>query len=238
MKSVIAIIPARGGSKGIHKKNIRKFAGKPLIIHTVHAAKRSKNIQHTIVTTDDTEIADITGKEDVIMVLRPPEFATDISPTIDAVLHAIQEIKKQSIYPDVVILLQPTSPLRTSEDIDNALSLYQNGNCDSVISVTPVPHPPYWDMIIDEPYLKPIFNQECLLKRRQDLPTAYMPNGAIYISSLDYLKKERSFYGERVIPYIMPANRSIDIDSETDLLLGELIIQREKISNETNADCK
>ena len=110
MKSVIAIIPARGGSKGIHKKNIRKFAGKPLIIHTIHAAKRSKNIQRTIVTTDDTEIADITGKEDVIMVLRPPEFATDISPTIDAVLHSIQEIKKQSIYPDVVILLRPTSP--------------------------------------------------------------------------------------------------------------------------------
>ncbi|KAF5083765.1 N-acylneuraminate cytidylyltransferase [anaerobic digester metagenome] len=238
MHKTLAIIPARGGSKGLPRKNVLLLAGKPLLYHTILAAKHSANIQDIVVSTDDDEIAQFADSEKITVIHRPPEIATDSSPTIDTILHAIQEVKKHHIHPDTIVLLQPTSPLRTSEDIDNALSLYKKSVCDSVISVTPAPHPPYWDMIIEDPYLKPIFNPDYLRKRRQDLPMAYMPNGAIYISSPDYLKKERSFYGERVIPYIMPADRSIDIDSEMDLLLAELIIQRKGIRDESNTDCR
>ena len=123
-ESIIAIIPARGGSKGIPQKNIRLLAGIPIIIHTILAAKNSMKIQHTIVTTDDTKIAEIAGIEDVIVISRPSEYATDSSPTIDAILHAIQEVKNRNIHPDIIVLLQPTSPLRTTEDIDNALSFH------------------------------------------------------------------------------------------------------------------
>ena len=226
MPKTLAIIPARGGSKGLIRKNILPLGGKPLLCHTILAAKRSGIIQDIVVSTNSDEIANVAYSEGIAVIHRPPEYATDSSPTIDAILHALHCCNEKGIHPDVVILLQPTSPLRTTEDIDLALALYQNGDCDSVISVTPTPHPPYWDMIIDSPYLKPIFNPDFLRKRRQDLPMAYMPNGAIYIASPEFLKRERSFYGERTIPYIMPADRSIDIDSEMDLLLVEFIIQR------------
>lgn len=238
MHRTLAIIPARGGSKGLPRKNVLLLAGKPLLYHTILAAKHSANIQDIVVSTDDDEIAQFADSEKIRVIHRPPDIATDSSPTIDTILHVLQDCDEKKIHPDIVILLQPTSPLRTTEDIDTALSLYQDGECDSVISVTPAPHPPYWDMIIEDPYLKPIFNPDHLRKRRQDLPTAYMPNGAIYISSPEFLKKTRSFYGERVIPYIMPADRSIDIDSEMDLLLAELIIQRKGIRDESNTDCR
>lgn len=237
-KAILCIIPARGGSKGLPHKNTLLLGYKPLIWHTIIAAKHSSIIQDIIISTDDDEISNIGYSEGISIIRRPPEISSDESPTIETVLHVLKKCGEEDIYPRIVILLQPTSPLRTSEDIDNALSLYQNGDCDSVISVTKTPHPPYWNMIIKDSYLLPIFNQDLLRKRRQDLPVAYMPNGAIYISSPDYLKKNRSFYGERIIPYIMPAERSIDIDSEIDFLLAELIIKRKGVVNEINTDCR
>ncbi len=222
----VAIIPARGGSKGIVKKNIRLLGGKPLITHTIQAAKKSHNIQHIIVTTDDSEIAEIAISEGVMVIKRPPEISTYESPTIDAIFHVLTKCEELDIHPDIVLLLQPTSPLRTTEDIDAALTTFQQIPCDSLISVSQTPHPPYWDMTINEMYIKPIFDPEFLRKRRQDLPQAYVPNGAIYIASPDQLKRERSFYGERILPYIMPRERSIDIDSELDLILAELIMKK------------
>ncbi len=221
---VVAIIPARGGSKGVPKKNIRPLAGKPLIHYTIDAAKKSFYIDQIIVSTDDNEIASVASTAGVIIIKRPPELAGDESPTIDAILHTLDVCSKQSLEADVVVLLQPTSPLRTSIDIDEAVALYLEGDCESVISVAESAHPPYWNMILKDGYLQPLFGPESLTNRRQDFPKTYLPNGAIYVASPSILKKYRTFYTPKTKPYYMSQEKSLDIDSEIDLLIAETII--------------
>jgi N-acylneuraminate cytidylyltransferase len=224
----IAIIQARGGSKGVPKKNIRSLAGKPLILHTIDAAKKSRHIDQIIVSTDDDEIASVASTEGVILIKRPLEMAGDESPTIDAVLHVLDECSKQGMEPDFIVLLQPTSPLRTSIDIDEAVALYLEGDCESVISVAESAHPPYWNMILKDGYLQPLFGQESLTNRRQDFPKTYLPNGAIYIASPSILKLNRSFYTLKTKPYYMSQEKSLDIDTEIDLLIAEILIQNKR----------
>ncbi len=223
---IISIIPARGGSKGVAKKNIRLLAGRPLIHYTIHAAQHSKYINNIIVSTDDEEITEVASTEGVTVLKRPPELSGDESPTIDAVHHVIKKCKIEGLNPDIVILLQPTSPFRTSHDIDAALELFLKNGCDSVISVVETMHPPYWNMIIDGLFLCPLFDQESLRMRRQDLPKTYLPNGAIYIASAETLIQTSSFYTIKTKPYIMPPERSFDIDSEFDLLFAEAVMNR------------
>jgi CMP-N-acetylneuraminic acid synthetase len=225
-RKCIAIIPARGGSKGIQKKNIRFLAGRPLIHYTILAAKESKYIHYIIVSTDDDEIANVSVSDGVIVLKRPEEISSDDSPTMDAILHTLEQCEFQDIHPEIVVLLQPTSPLRTSSDIDAALELFMHSECDSVISVVEAPHPPHWDMVIEGLYLKPVFNAQSLKMRRQDLPKAYSPNGAIYIASVATLKKNHSFDCPKTKPYIMAAEKSIDIDSEVDLFFADALIKR------------
>lgn len=219
--SIIAIIPARGGSKGVIRKNIRLLAGKPLIHYSINAALHSKYIDLVTVSTDDDEIMEISRREGATVIKRPPELAGDNSPTIDSVLHVIDQCEIRGIKPEIVVLLQPTSPLRTSADIDSAIDLFLKGDCDSVISITETSHPPYWNMIIEGSYLKPLFNQESFQTRRQDLPRTYLPNGAIYISRTGTLIETHSFYGIKQKPYLMSAEKSVDIDNEFDLVLAE-----------------
>jgi N-acylneuraminate cytidylyltransferase len=222
---ITAIIPARGGSKGVPKKNIRHLDGKPLIHHTIDAAKMSRYIDHIIVSTDDDEIASVAATGGITIIKRPEELAGDKSPTIDAILHALEECARKEVHPDVVVLLQPTSPLRSVADIDEAIGLYLEGDCESVISVTESAHPPYWNMIIDGGYLQPLYDQEVLKKRRQDLPQTYLPNGAIYIASHEVLKQYRSFYTPKTKPYYMSPENSLDIDTEIDFLVADSIIK-------------
>jgi len=212
----------------VPQKNIRMLAGKPLICYTIDAAQRSIYINHICVSTDDDEIAAVSSTEDVTVIERPPELAEDESLTIDAVLHALDEYSRQGIEADIVILLQPTSPFRSSSDIDAALELYFEGNCESVISVTESAHPPYWNMIIDGGYLKPLYGQEALNKRRQDIPQTYLPNGAIYIASHKILRQYRTFYTPKTKPYLMSQEKSLDIDTEIDFLVGEAIIKSKR----------
>lgn len=221
---VIAIIPARGGSKGIHQKNIRLLAGKPLIAYTVESALMSEYISEVIVSTDDQEIETVSTKYGAKIVKRPDLLAQDDSPTIDAVFHVLESLKTQNEKQNVVVLLQPTSPLRNSQDIDNAIELFLKNECDSVISVCEYEHSPYWAYKIDNHYLKPIMGNDYLNKRRQDLPKSYMPNGAIYISTVGVLQEYKSFNSSIMIPYVMPAIRSVDIDNELDFIVAESII--------------
>lgn len=223
---IIAIIPARGGSKGVAKKNIRLLAGRPLIHYTINAAQHSKYITNIIVSTDDEEIIGIALAENVAVLKRPSELSGDESPTIDAVHHAIKRCEIEGIETGIVILLQPTSPFRTTYDIDAAIELFLRDGCDSVISVVEIKHPPYWNMIVKGLYLYPLFDQGDLKMRRQDLPKTYLPNGAIYIASVETLERIGSFYTTKTKPYIMPIERSFDIDSEFDLSCADALMNR------------
>ena len=236
MRHVLGIIPARGGSKGLPRKNIRPLLGKPLIAWTIEQAKSSRYIDKVIVSTDDPEIAEIAKKYGAkVPFLRPRELARDDSLTIDVIMHALGVLKAENYNPDIIILLQPTSPLRNAEDIDSAIELFLNSDCESVVSVCEVGHSPYWCFEIEDGYLKSLFGDEYLRMRRQELEKVYMPNGAIYISTPQTLYKCESFYCNHTIPYIMPTRRSIDIDNEIDFMLAESLIKNislDSISNE------
>lgn len=225
-KNIIAIIPARGGSKGVPRKNVKLLAGKPLIAHTIEAALKSKHIERVIVSTEDKEISEISKKYKAEVVKRPKELAADKSKTIDTVFHVLDSLKRENYIPDAVILLQPTSPLRTTDDINKAINLFFQNKCELVISVYESGHSFYLSFKIGKKYLEPIFNRKYLNQTRQDLPRAYIPNGAIYISRPKVLLKYKSFYCRKILPYIMLATRSIDIDNETDFKLAELLLKK------------
>ncbi len=215
---VLAIIPARGGSKGIPRKNMKNLAGKPLISWTIEAAQNARSISRVILSSDDEEIIRFAqGVGCDVPFTRPSWLAEDDTPSIDVVLHAI------SLLPgyDFVVLLQPTSPLRTSNDIDAAYQMLVRQEASSCVSVCPAKESPYWMYRISggrnviEPFVK-----EDVPTRRQDLPDAYILNGAIYISSVPLLMRERSFIRKDTVGYVMDRRRSIDIDTEEDFQLA------------------
>ena len=220
----IAIIPARGGSKGIPRKNVRLLAGKPLIAYTIEAVLKSKYIKQVLVSTDDSEIMDVSKEYGADVIKRPNEFAQDNSPTIDTVLHVLESLETEEESIDIVVLLQPTSPLRNTEDINCSMELFIKNEPESLISVCEAEHPPFWYFSVENSYLKPLFGVEYLNTRRQDLPKTFMPNGAVYISRPEHLIKYRSFYCQKVIPYLMPMQRSIDIDTEIDFNLATMML--------------
>lgn len=222
-KSVLAIIPARGGSKGLPNKNEKLFLGKPLIAWTIENALKSKYLDCILVSTDVRRIADISQQCGAEVIERPKELATDETPTIEVILNVLKMKNVKENSQDITIILQPTSPMRNTTDIDNAIELFSYSNCESVVSVCEFIHPPYWALTLDKSYLKPLFDEKFLRMRRQELQTTYLPNGAIYISTPLMLYKYKTFYVDNIIPYIMPVDRSVDIDSEMDFILAELL---------------
>ncbi|MDD4651091.1 MAG: acylneuraminate cytidylyltransferase family protein [Methanothrix sp.] len=224
-KKIIAIIPARGGSKGLPRKNIAMLRSRPLISYSIEAALRSNLVSRVIVTTEDAEIAEVSRKYGSEVIDRPMELAQDDTPIISVVRQAIHKLEDEGYFAEVIALLQPTSPLRTTEDIDGAIQLFQTNNCGSVVSICEMEHSPYWSFKVERNYLKPLMGKKYLNLRRQDLPKVYMPNGAIFVSSPRNLYEIGSFYSHETMPYIMPAVRSIDIDCENDLLRAEIQIK-------------
>jgi len=225
---IVGLIPARGGSKRIPKKNIRLLAGKPLIAYSIEAALKSKYINRVIVSTDDREISKISKKYGAEVIKRPSELAKDDSLTVDAIKHAIKILKKNKYFPDIIVLLQPTSPLRNTEDIEKSVELFLNNECKSVISVCEYKESPYWSLTIEENYAKPVFGWDYFFKRSQDLPKIYTLNGAIFITTVKNLFKYNGFFNDKIIIYIMPADRSIDIDEEIDFKFAELLLKKGK----------
>ncbi|HOE93696.1 MAG TPA: acylneuraminate cytidylyltransferase family protein [Methanofastidiosum sp.] len=223
-RRIICLIPARGGSKGLKRKNIKLFGGEPLIAHTIKAAINSKLIDNIYVSTEDEEISQISKNYGALVSKRPKELAKDETKTIEVLLDFLNNLNfdKDKL---IIILLQPTSPLRTTQDIDDSINVFLEGKCESVISVCKINHSPLWSFKFEEGYLKPFFKQEYLEQRRQELPILYAPNGAIYISTPKTLNEYLSFFGNKTIPYIMPFERSIDIDSEEDFNLAEIIFK-------------
>jgi len=222
---VVGVIPARGGSKSIPRKNLKEVAGKPLIAHTIIAAMKTKLVSRVIVSTDDEEIARVSRDFGVdVPILRPRELAKDDSPTILSVQHMVRHLEEHGESYDVVVTLQPTSPLRSSEDIDGAIKMLGETKADSVISVTEVKQNPWLMFKVEDGRLKPFFGEEKRI-RRQDLPRVYALNGAIYATRRKPLMEGNSLYGSDPRAYIMPEERSIDIDSLLDLKIVDFLIR-------------
>ncbi|TFG71863.1 MAG: acylneuraminate cytidylyltransferase family protein, partial [Anaerolineales bacterium] len=226
MLTILAIITARGGSKSIPHKNIVTVAGKPLIAWTIETALGSILLDRVIVSTDDPEIAQVSrtlGAE--VPFMRPADLAKDDTPGINPVIHAMQWLEENERYrPDYMMLLQPTSPLRMPEDINAAIDLAKDKQADSVVSVCPVHKHPYWmKQITDDGRLVDYALPERKYTYRQELPVVYALNGAIYLTRRDILLKKSSFYTKNTYAYIMPPERSMDVDTVWDLQLVDLI---------------
>ena len=222
---ILAIIPARGGSKGLPRKNILDLAGKPLIAWTIEASLSSKYITKTLVSSDDEEILNVSQQYKSDIIKRPYELSTDTASSESVIRHALNELKKENQEFDYVILLQPTSPLRDVKDIDNAFNALLDSNATALISVYEINNKILKAFIQDESgYIKGISNNQYPFMRRQDLPTTYLSNGAIYIISVKEFMKNNSFLTNTAIAYKMDEAASIDIDTITDLDEIERII--------------
>jgi CMP-N-acetylneuraminic acid synthetase len=215
-QKILGVIPARGGSKRVPKKNIKKLGGKPLIAYTIEAAEKSKLLDSFVVSTDSAEISGVVTKYGAKTIERPKVLATDWAKTIDVILDVA---KKEEA--DAIMCLQPTSPFRTAKDIDDAINLFLNVKCESVVSVCEVRDDLCWLLQFKDNYLCPVLQNKYLTSRFQDLPKLFVPNGAIYIASVKTLNKYKSFYTKKIFPYIMPQERSIDIDDMDDFVIAE-----------------
>ena len=225
-RTFLAIIPARGGSKRLPQKNILDLCGKPLIAWTIEASLKSKFITKTIVTSDDEEILRISKEFGAETIKRPKELASDTSTTFDTIKHVIQNIKNY----DYIVLLQPTSPLRTSNHIDESINLLEVKNADAIISVCQMEHNPLWSNTLNKDQnMKNFLKDEVINKRSQDLETYYRLNGAIYICDTKKLLENNSFFlNENIYAYLMDKNKSIDIDEDIDFITAEVLIRKGK----------
>lgn len=222
---MIAIVPARGGSKGLPGKNIKNLLGKPMIAYTIEEALKSKYITEVIISTDCNEIEKVAIKYGAKSpFLRPEYLATDSAKAIDNYIYTIDRLNKEFAY-DIkdFVLLQPTSPLRTVEDIDKSIELFKDKNADSVVSYTEEHHPIEWHKYITEDgKFENIFEEKLL--NRQEIKKSYFPNGAVFV--FDYrLIKQGKFYSDNSYAYIMPRNRSVDVDTIEDFKYIEFLMK-------------
>lgn len=227
---VLGIVPARKGSKGIPNKNIRILADKPLIVWTIDAALKAKTLDKTIVSTDDKKIAEISRKYGAeVPFIRPKVLARDSTPTLLALQHAVRYLEKKEDYsPDIIVTLQPTSPLRDETDIDKAVHRLMDTGADSVVSVCEVEYSPYWMKKLKKDKVYPFVKTKKEYERRQDLPKVYRVNGAVYVTRRNVLMKDGKVLGKDTRALIMPLEKSIDIDTMLDFKLAELLIKEGK----------
>lgn len=232
-KKILAIIPARSGSKGLKDKNIKDLLGKPLIAYTIEAAHKADVFDRIVVSTDSEKYAQISRQYGAdVPFLRSVENSTDKAGSWDVVKEVLENLKKDfNEKYDIVVLLQPTSPLRTSENIKEAVELFLNKSADSVIAVAQTEHPMFWCNTIDKDYSMKDFIKKEFNKSRQELPTSYCINGSIYIVKTELLNNLNSLnlYGEKSYGYIMERVNSVDIDSELDFLYVKTILENNHI---------
>ena len=236
-KRVLAIIPARGGSKGLPRKNIMDLAGKPLIVWSIEAAKESQYIDRCIVSTDDKEIATLSRKYGGdVPFMRPAEYALDQTSSMDVIEHAIEHLEALGQTFEYTILLEPTSPLREKQDIDQALRILED-NRDSAAAIVGVcksesGHPAFSATINSAGLLKPFQGEAFRVLRRQDITDLYFFEGTIYISDTNHLLNTKSFYTKKTMPYIVPRWKSIEIDDLYDIIIAASVISNiEKFQN-------
>lgn len=225
----LGVIPARGGSKSVPRKNIALLHGKPLIAYTIEAARGSRSLTHFVVSSEDPEIIAVAKQYGApVPFVRPAELATDEAPSLPVVQHAVREMESlHGITYDIVVLLQPTTPLRQPGDIDAAIQKLVDTGADSVISVCDVGayHPARMRQIIDDRLVELPIREPKEMLRRQDLPPVYIRNGAIYAVRREVVMEQNSMSGKVCRPYMMPEDRSVNVDSKLDLLLAEILLR-------------
>jgi CMP-N,N'-diacetyllegionaminic acid synthase len=228
---ILGLIPARGGSKGIPGKNLRPLAGKSLLERTIDCAKTAGGIDRIVVSTDAPAIAHAAENAGVpVPWLRPKELAQDASPTIDAVLHALERLEQDGFFPDAVLLLQPTSPFRSPATVRRALEVYSTSGGESVLSVTPAREHPYHHYRLSPdgsmaPFI-PYEEHSPHNARRQDLEPVYKLDGSIYLASVELLKKERTLFSPRPRTVITGPEESLDLDTPLDWEIAECLAAR------------
>lgn len=226
---VVCVIPARGGSKGIPRKNIKKFADKPLIAYTIEQALLSKYIDRTIVSTEDHEIADIAkhyGAE--VPFMRPETLAEDQVATVDVLLHAINWLEEEEKYSfDILVLLHTTTPLRVVKDIDSCIEMLQGTKTDNVFSVTEAHRNPYFNMVEINKSGYAALVKQGNFTTRQAAPLVYDMNSSIYVWWKKLLKEKKKIFLDKTKIYIMPKERSIDIDDSIDFKIAEIMIEEQ-----------
>lgn len=228
---VTALIPARGGSKRLPRKNIKSLCGKPLIAWTINITKESKYIDSVVVSTDDLEIKEVAEKFGAsVPFLRPESLSNDNASSFDVVKHAIEFLNINKLN-HLIVLLQPTSPLRTVKELDDALELFISKKASGVVSVSECEHSPLWTNTLPENLsMSGFIRSEVQGKRSQDLPKFYRLNGSIYIYRTEaLLEQNQIFYDENVYGFETLQQTSIDIDTELDFLIAETII-RQKVN--------
>ena len=234
---ILGLITARGGSKTIPGKNIKMLAGRPMIAWTIEAARGASSLDRVVVSTDDEAITQVCRRWGAdVPFLRPAELAGDASPHVDVLLHALAWLAEHQDYrPDYLLLLQPTSPLRTSLDIDRAAAQAQALDADAVIGVTEAPSHPYLVKRMDEAgRLCEFVPTPNGYLRRQDLPSAWAVNGAIYLVKTEILLEKKTWYTDRTFAYVMPEERSLDVDTPFDFHLAELVLEAAATDDRAN----
>lgn len=228
IKRNLAIIPARSGSKGLADKNIKLVNGKPLLAYTIEAAMKSKLFNEIFVSTDSEKYAKIALEWGAnVPFLRSDELATDTASSLDVVKDALKRYKEMGEEFDTVAILQPTSPLRSAEDIIAGYNKMIEKDANSIIAVCEVDHSPLWSNTLPEDTsLTNFLKQEVINLNRQSLPTYYRINGALYLIKSDFLMMTDNIYSEKSYALVMPKERSVDIDNELDLKIAEIIIRK------------
>ncbi|MDO8963199.1 MAG: acylneuraminate cytidylyltransferase family protein [Coriobacteriia bacterium] len=227
-KRVLGLIPARGGSKGLPGKNVRPLAGRPLIAWTVAAALASPSLDAVVVSTDIEGIADAARQAGAeVPFLRPPHLARDDSRMIDVVLDVVDTLANEGRDFELVVLLQPTSPLRTSEDVELALRELTKSGGHAIAAVCDAEHSPLLSGTLPpDRSLDGFLAQRDTTANRQELPAFYRLNGAVYVAELGWLRETGTFVGPGAFAHVMPQERSVDIDSELDFALAEFLLSR------------
>lgn len=227
-KRILAIIPARGGSKGLPGKNIRPLLGKPLIAWSIEQAQKSNYIDDIFISTDSREIAEIAEKFGAnVPELRPEALARDESPSWEFIVYTLNKMKTEGRHFDCFILLEPTSPLRDVEDIDKSIELLiDNPNSESVVGVamSSTIHPAFMSFVGEDGFLRPL-EPEMKDSRRQDLPDAFFFEGSVYVSTVDAYLQKKTFYHNKTLPYIVPEWKSHEVDSLVDFNIIETIMK-------------
>jgi CMP-N,N'-diacetyllegionaminic acid synthase len=233
-RKVLAVVPARGGSKGLPDKNLRILYGKPLVCWPISAAIENSFVDRTIVSTDDKKIAEVAASSGAdVPFLRPTNIAGDKTSSMDVVLHALDELESKGDVFSYVIMLEPTSPMTVSDDIDKALlQLHSTRSiADSIVGVSLVEaaHPEYNTKLDKHGRIKPYKAKDFLsLPRRQELEDIYFLEGSLYISSVSDFRKNKSFYHDRTLGYVVPRWKSIEIDDYLDLIIAEAVMSNKK----------
>jgi len=226
--TILAIIPARGGSKRLPGKNVKPLLGKPLITYSIEQAKQTTHTMRIVVSTDDAEIKKVSLKCGAEVLDRPADLATDTATTMSVLHHVVKTLQSRGYSPDIVVLLQPTCPMRLPVDIDACVRKLIDTGADSVVTVREIDEPPHWMMQLGDGDRTSLFMKE-QITRKQDIPKLYILNGGVYaIKTNVLLKQERYVMGPDNRAVIMPRERSYDIDTPEDFELVEFLLKRQR----------